>query len=319
MKLKDSLKTLKAAADLTRLRLLALLAAGEATVSELQEVLVQSQPRVSRHLRLLCESDLAEKFRDGHYVYYRLNPDTATRGFVAVVLSQLDAEDKTLKNDQKKMSAARQIRFQQAWTDTKAFVAAGRTSIPGLSNTDDLAAALSDLTGDFGELLDIGVGTGAVLCHLAPRSAQATGVDISPALRVVARTRIRDAALNNCTVRQGDMHNLPFDDMSFDTVLLDQVLSLTDRPRVAISEAARVLKPNGRVLVLDRIAPVKSNLEQDYTLEGLAENQLAVMFAESGLRFGKRRDLTGRLPGFALLEVNSTLEMGLPQIKPFAA
>ncbi len=312
MELGESLQTIKAVADETRLRLLALLAGGEATVGELQEVLEQSQPRVSRHLRLLVEAGLAEKFRDGHSVYYRLNPETSARAFIAVVLSQLDNEDATLTNDRERMAAVRKVRVQQAWADPQAMIAAGRASIPGLSAGDDLAVALAEIPGELGELLDVGTGTGAVLCHLAPRAREATGIDISPALRIVARTRVREAELNNCTVRQGDMHALPFADARFDTVLLDQVLTLTDRPRKAIREAARVMKPNGRIFVLDRIAPVKSSLDHDYGLTGLAENQLAVMFAEAGLRVGKRRDLAGRLPGFALIAVNPTLEMDLP-------
>jgi len=312
MDLSNSLTTLKAAADPTRLRLLALLAAGEATVGELQEVLGQSQPRVSRHLRVLCQGGLADRFRDGHSVYYRLNPDVATRGFVAVVLSQMPADEPTLAADATSMSAVRDQRARQAWSKPDAVVAAGRASIPGLTAADDLAIALAEIPGDLGDLLDIGVGTAAVLCHLVPRATQATGIDISAALRVVARTRVREAGFSNCTIRQGDMHALPFADRSFDTVLLDQVLSLTDRPRIAIAEAVRVLRSNGRIFALDRIGPVESSLGQVYGPDGLAENQLAVMFAEAGLRIGKRRDLAGRLPGFALLSAAPTLEMALP-------
>ncbi len=311
MGLTDATTTLKAAADPTRLRLLALLAAGEATVGELQEVLKQSQPRVSRHLRVLCDGGLADRFRDGHCVYYRLNPDTATRGLVAVVLSQMPADERTLADDRINMSTVRDKRARQAWSAPEAMVAAGRTSIPGLTATDDLAVALSEIPGELGDFLDIGVGTAAVMCHLAPRAKEATGVDLSAALRVVARTRVREAGLSNCTVRQGDMHDLPFPGNSFDTVLLDQVLILTDRPRRAIAEAVRVLRPTGRIFVLDRIGPVKSQLDQAYGPDGLAENQLAVMFAEAGLRIGGRRDLAGRLPGFALLSATPTLEMEL--------
>jgi len=310
MDLETSVNSLKAASDLTRLRLLALLAGGEATVGELQTVLEQSQPRVSRHLRILCEGGLADRFRDGHSVYYRLPSDPSARAFVSVLLGRISADESTIDADRRKMSKVRHSRVRQAWSDKSVLLASGRSQIPGLSAEDDLAVAFGEVPGEFGELLDIGSGTGAVLCHLADRASEATGVDISPAMRVVARTRVREAGITNCTLRQGDMHALPFADNSFDTVLLDQVLTLSERPRDALREASRVLRNSGRLLVLDRFGPARKSLDQDSGLTGLAENQLAVMLAEAGLRSGRRRDLAGRLPGFALLQASPALEFG---------
>ncbi len=309
MLLDASVNTLKAAADPTRLRLLALLAAGEASVGELVEVLEQSQPRVSRHLKILCEGSLADKFRDGHSVYYRLPDDAATRALISVLIAQMPADEPILSADADKMTAIRRKRASAAWSDKAVLVESGRALVPGLAEGNDLAVAFAEVIGELGDLLDIGAGTGAVLCHLAPRSRTATGVDIAEAMRVVARTRVRDAGFSNCTVRKGDMHELPFDKGSFDTVLLDQVLSLTDRPRVAVQEAARVLRKDGRLIVLDRFGPVKASLNTGHGLGGLAENQLAVMLAENGLRAGRRRDLAGRLPGFALLTAVPAIEL----------
>jgi ArsR family transcriptional regulator len=315
MKLQDSVNTLKAAADPTRLRLLALLAAGEATVGELVDVLGQSQPRVSRHLRILCQGGLADNFRDGHSVYYRLPDDAAARAFVSVLIAQMPVNEPILAADAGTMATVRRKRASQAWTDRAVLVESGKAVIPGLAEDNDLALAfgelVDELAGGLGDLLDVGTGTGAVLCHLAARARSATGVDISPAMRVVARTRMRDAGLANCTVRKGDMHALPFADNSFDTVLLDQVLSLTQQPRVAIREAARVLRKTGHLVVLDRFGPVKARLSSGHGLGGLAENQLAVMLAEAGLRAGRRRDLAGRLPGFALLTALPAIELNL--------
>ena len=308
MHLDDSVNSLKAAADPTRLRLLALLAAGEATVGELQEVLEQSQPRVSRHLRILCEGGLADRFRDGHSVYYTLPPDPSGRAFISVLMGRLPADEPVLAADRARMDAVRRKRARKAWTDSAVIVESGKAVIPGLAAEDDLAVAFAEVTGDFGELLDIGSGTGAVLCHLAPHAAAATGIDTAPAMRVVARTRVREAGLRNCTIRQGDMHALPFADSSFDTVLLDQVLTLTDRPREAIREAVRVLRPDGALLVLDRVGPVKASLSAGHGLDGLAENQLAVMLAEVGMRSKRRRDLAGRMPGFALVTALPMIE-----------
>ena len=310
MNLEDSVNSLKAAAEPTRLRLLALLASGEATVGELQEVLEQSQPRVSRHLKILCEGGLADRFRDGQSVYCCLPADPSARAFVSVLLGRIPAKEAVLAADRDKMAHVRRARAREAWSDKSVLLATGKSLIPGLPEDNDLAAAFDELPGEFGDLLDIGVGTGAVFCHLARRAQTATGVDIAPAIRVVARTRVREAGLTNCTVRHGDMHRLPFDADSFDTVLLDQVLSLTDQPRVAIAEAARVLRADGRLLVLDRFGPVKASLSSGHGLGGLAENQLAVMLAEAGLRAGRRRDLAGRLPGFALLAALPAIELG---------
>jgi SAM-dependent methyltransferase len=310
MFLTDSVNSLKAASDATRLRLLALLAAGEVTVGELQSVLEQSQPRVSRHLRILCEGGLADRFKDGHCVYYRIPADPSARAFVSVLLGRMDVDEPTISADRSKMAHVRRTRASKAWSGKDVLLASGRSQIPGLADEDDLAVALSEIPGELGELLDVGSGTGAVLCHLAGRAREVTGVDISPAMRVVARTRVREAGIRNCTLRQGDMFALPFADNSFDTVLLDQVLTLADRPRDALKEATRVLRPEGRLLVLDRFGPVRASLEQGHGLGGLAENQLAVMLAEVGLRSSPRRDLAGRLPGFALLAALPAIEFG---------
>jgi len=316
MELSDTVNTLKAAADPTRLRLLTLLAAGEATVGELVDVLGQSQPRVSRHLKVLSEGGLADKFRDGQSIYYRLPDDVSVRALVAVLIGQMPAEEPVLSADADKMATVRHKRASAAWSDKAVLVEKGKALVPGLASDNDLATALGEIAGDYGDLLDIGVGTGAVFCHVARRSRSATGVDISQSMRVVARTRVRDAGLTNCTIRHGDMAKLPFADNSFDTVLLDQVLSLTADPRAAISEAVRVLRGHagqyaGRLIVLDRFGPVKASLHTGHGLGGLAENQLAVMLAEVGLRAGRRRDLAGRLPGFALLTAVPTIEMGI--------
>ena len=310
MYLEDSVHSLKAASDPTRLRLLALLAAGEATVGELQAVLEQSQPRVSRHLRILCEGGLADRFRDGHSVYYRVPTDHSARAFISVLLGRMNVDEPIISADRDKMTHVRRTRARKAWSGKEVLLASGRSQIPGLAAEDDLTVALAEIPGELGDLLDVGSGTGAVLCHLAGRAREATGVDISPAMRVVARTRIREAGISNCTLRQGDMFALPFGDNSFDTVLLDQVLTLADKPRDALKEAARVLRPDGRLLVLDRFGPVRASLEQGRGLSGLAENQLAVMLAEVGLRSSPRRDLAGRLPGFALLAAVPAIEFG---------
>lgn len=285
MDLGATVNTLKAAADPTRLRLLALLAGGEATVSELQEVLEQSQPRVSRHLRILVEGALAERFRDGHSVYYRVPDEAAARSLVSALLSQISAKDPTFTADSSKMVEVRNARARAAWADKELLLAAGRAGIPGLSADNDLARAFAEVPGDFGDFLDIGSGTGATLCFLAPRARAATGIDISASMRVVARTRVRAAGLSHCTVRRGNMLDLPFADASFDTVLLDQVLSLTDQPRAALREAARVLRPGGDLVVVTLAAHLHAEVSNAFghTNDGFSIENLGDLLEHTGL------------------------------------
>jgi len=205
MELDHTVNTLKAAADPTRLRLLALLAGGEATVGELVEVLEQSQPRVSRHLKILNEAGLTDKFRDGQSIYYRLPDEPSVRGLIAVIIGQMPADERVIGADADRIATVRRKRASKAWSDKAVLVETGKALVPGLASDNDLAAALDEASGELGDFLDIGVGTGAVFCHLAPRARTATGVDISQAMRVVARTRVREAGLTHCTVRHGDM------------------------------------------------------------------------------------------------------------------
>jgi len=301
MNLQETVNTLKAASDPTRLRLLALLAAGEATVGELQAALEHSQPRVSRHLRILCEGGLAARFRDGQSVYYQVPLEPAARAFVSVLLGRMPADDPLMEADRDRMATIRRGRAREAWNGRDTLLAAGRHAGAASAAVNLLAEALNEVPGALGTLLDIGAGTGSVLCELAARADTAVGVDISGAMRVVARTRVREAGLANCTLRHGDMHALPFGDDMFDTVLLDQVLALTDRPRLVIREAVRVLRPRGTLLVLDRVGPVAATVEATRGIGDLKENQLSVMLGESGMRLAQRRELPGRVPGFALI------------------
>ena len=298
-----ALKFLKASADPTRLRLLALLAGGEATVGELVEVLGQSQPRVSRHLRLLAAARLVAHFRDGQWVYYRLDPGIVLADLLDRVLGLARAGDATIAADQDRMAGIRRQRERYAFAAPTgprrwAEPAAGR---PGEAA---LRQALEDALGGqpVGDVLDIGVGAGALLGLLAPRARSAVGLDISRGMRVLARSRLQQAGLAHCTIRAGDMHALAFPDLSFDLVVLDEVLSLSTDPQRALAETARVLRPAGRLLVLDRILPAALRLPPaGGEAGGLFENQLAAMLRAAGLRPGSPAWFPARSPGSALL------------------
>lgn len=226
----------RALADPARLRLLVLCAQGECSVSELTEVLSLSQPRISQHLKTLCEAGLLERFRDGHFVYYRVpvrGDDAATRRRLLELVPQ---DEPVFGADAERLRLLR-----------------GATSAVDVSVDDrPLHRALVELTvaAPLGDLLDIGCGQGRILKLLASRAQRAVGVDLDADARRFARAELLLAGLPNCTLRKGDMYSLQFADAEFDTVILDDVLTSADEPVAAILEAARLLRPGGRLLLL---------------------------------------------------------------------
>lgn len=298
MDLATTLGRLEAAAEASRLRLLAVLADGEAAVNELTSVLGQSQPRVSRHLRLLTEAGLVENFRESRRVYYRLAPAATTGGIAAILAALLDGPDGNVATDRERMAALRRARA--ALVDP-----ASRARGTGAWPEADLAEALDEALGSapLGDLLDVGTGTGTVLRLLGRRARSATGLDTAPAMRELARARLHRTGLPHCSIRQGDAHALPFATGSFDIVVLDEVLCGSPRPTTVVAEAVRVLRAQGRLLVLDRILPAARRLPSDAgdPDEGaLYENQLVTLLASTGLRPGRRQWLPGRSPDRAV-------------------
>lgn len=302
MSLSSAVSLLKAAADPTRLRLLALLSSGEATVGELVEVLGQSQPRVSRHLKLLADAGLVSHFRDGQWVYYRLGATMPGAELVERVVALARSGDEQIAADRMRMGSVRRRRERYALL---APTGPRRWAEPAGERPDEAAIAqvLDDALGrgQLGDVLDIGVGSGALLRLLAPRARSAVGLDISRGMRVLARSRLQEAGLGHCTVRAGDVHTLPFADLSFDLVVLDEVLALSERPQSALAEALRVLRPAGRLLVLDRILPAVRRLPAEPAQRALYENQLVVMLRALGLHCARPVWLPGRRPAHALV------------------
>lgn len=294
---------LKASADPTRLRLLALLAGGEATVGELVQVLGQSQPRVSRHLRVLSDARLVSSFRDGQWVYYRLDPATPAAELLERIVGLAQAGEAAIAEDQARMAEIRRKRERYA---IAAPTGPRLWAEPATGRPDPrvLGQALDDALGGqpIGDVLDVGVGAGMLLGLLAPRARSAVGLDIARGMRVLARSRLQQAGHAHCTIRAGDMHALPFPDMAFDLVVLDEVLSLSSEPDRALAEAVRVLRPSGRLLLFDRILPAALRLPgSGGGSRGLFENQLAVLLRGAGLRPGSPAWLPAGSPSFALV------------------
>ncbi|MDJ0927587.1 MAG: metalloregulator ArsR/SmtB family transcription factor [Gammaproteobacteria bacterium] len=291
-------RTLKAAADPTRLRLLALLDRGEATVGELQAILEQSQPRVSRHLRLLSDAGLVERFRDGHWIYYRVATTPAARALVRAAIDTLDPQDVELLADRAALDRVKRERQRDAFGDRSALTSTLAGARPGEAELRDV---VDELLGDgaVGEVLDIGCGGGSLLRWLAPRARLVVGADVSRSARVLARSRAHQWGLSNCTIRDADVEHLPFDDACFDLVILDEVLSATNDRDAGLREALRVLRPTGRLLILDRIWPVATQLGPNPE-GGLIDNQLSAALAAAGGRVTARRWLPGRALEYAV-------------------
>ena len=294
----SAIQTLKAAADPTRLRLLALLANGEATVGELQEILEQSQPRVSRHLRLLDEAGLVVKFRDGHWIYYRLAATATAQAIVAEALALIGADDEIVDADRMALDRVKRNREREVFR-TEALSTVGVAGRPSLQSFTE---AIDECIGDkrFGDVLDVGCGGGTLLRLLGQRARRAVGVDISRRMRLLARSRLHQAGLANCTVRNGDLMKLPFADDSFDLVILDEVLGLFDDILTGLNEARRVLRPAGQLLIADFVRPVARQLPEQRGSTRLIENQLTAMLSELGYRIAHRIWFPGRVMEYAL-------------------
>ncbi|CAA0094496.1 Ubiquinone/menaquinone biosynthesis C-methyltransferase UbiE [Starkeya nomas] len=244
---------LKAAGEDTRLRLLALIGEGELTVSELTEILGQSQPRISRHLKLLAEAGLVERFREASWVFYRRAVDTPGAALTDALLELMAPDDDILLRDRERLDAVRAARAAQAQDYFRAHAhewdAIRRLHAPEAQVEAAIKAALSGQR--IGSLLDLGTGTGRILELFADEMERGVGIDLSADMLAVARANLERAGVRNATVRQGDIYNLALPRDAFDVVIIHQVLHfLEDAPR-AIKEAARVLRPGGRLLVVD--------------------------------------------------------------------
>jgi ubiquinone/menaquinone biosynthesis C-methylase UbiE/DNA-binding transcriptional ArsR family regulator len=244
---------LKAAGEATRLRILALIAEAELTVSDLTDILRQSQPRISRHLKLLAEAGLVERFREGSWAFFRLGERAGTAALARDLIARLDLEDATIARDRERLAAVRTARAAAA-QDYFRKHAAQWDRIRKLHVADDaVEAAIRGALAErpFRSLLDLGTGTGRMLELFGPAIERGLGLDLSHDMLALARARLDRAGLRHCSVRQGDIYDLALPKDSFDVVLVHQVLHFLDDSARAIAEAARVLRPAGRLLVVD--------------------------------------------------------------------
>jgi ubiquinone/menaquinone biosynthesis C-methylase UbiE len=262
---------LKAAGEETRLRVLALLGEAELTVSDLTDILRQSQPRISRHLKLLAEAGLVERFREGTWAFFRLAEQGAGATLARTLLDQLDAADPVVARDRERLAAVRAARAAAAQAYFRAHAAEWdrirKLHVPEAAVEEAIRAALAEKP--FRSLLDLGTGTGRMLELFGRDVERGLGLDLSLDMLAIARDRLEQMGLKHCRVRQGDLYDLPLGNDTFDVVILHQVLHFLDDGARAIKEAARVLRPGGRLLVVD-FAPH----EQEFLREQFAHRRL---------------------------------------------
>lgn len=279
------LNGLRACAEPTRLRILALVSRGTFCVMEFTEILGQSQPRLSRHLRLLGEAGLLERTREGANVWFALPPaDTDAGSLARSVLARLPEDDQVLAADRRQ---AARVLAERARIATESFQKRGaewdEMRALELPAADVEIALLNLLPPQLGRLLDIGTGTGQMLALLAPRISAGVGVDASRAMLALARARLSGPGMNHCAVRLGDMYRLPMADGSFDSVVLQMVLHYAEDPAAALAEAVRVLRPGGRLTVID-LAPhdnAECMTRLAHRWAGFSDGEMAALFGPS--------------------------------------
>jgi len=293
---------LRAAGEATRLRLLHALGQSDLTVSELTQILGQSQPRISRHLKLMVEAGLLDRHREGAWVFYRLADRGDRCSLVQAIVGLIPQDDPEIARDTARLLAIRAERREAA---SKYF-----TSIAGqwdqirsrhVPEAEVESAILDMLVGQkhdrrLGSVIDLGTGTGRMLEILSPHADQALGVDQSADMLRIARANLEVFGARHLRVRQGDLYHLALDQGQADAVILHQVLHFLDNPAAAIAEAAHLLKPGGVLLIVD-FAPHELEMlrtDQAHRRLGLSTTEVTAWCKGAGLASVETRSLEAK-------------------------
>lgn len=288
---------LRAAGEPTRLRLLALCAHGELSVTELTQILGLSQPRISRHLKLLVEAGLLERFREGTLVFYRISEGSADAHLARTLVDLLPANDSELNRD---LIRLEQIRTRRAEVAEQYFRenAASWRQIRALHVPEaELEKAFMEIVGKkrFENYLDIGTGTGRIPELLATQIERGVGIDSSTEMLALARTTLEQSGIRHIHVRKGDMYSLPIDDASIDLTTLHLVLHYSMEPALVIAEACRTLKPGGKLVIVDFAPHQEEHLRTDHKHQrlGFSDKEIRSMLKACGMKVGKTHRLEG--------------------------
>lgn len=242
-------------ADPTRVRILMLVRDMDLAMGELADILDQSQPRVSRHVRILAEAGLVRRRKEGAWVFVRLD-ERAPRAELFQLIDRLFDGADPISAERHRLAQVRAERQRaiDSWFESNAGDWDVIRRLGGQEEAVEAAIRSAARNPSVGRLLDIGTGTGRMLELLAPEAESATGIDRSPEMLRIARGKLAAGGEQSADLRQADMHVLPFDDASFDTVTLHHVLHFADDPAAVLAEAARTVAPGGKLLIAD-LAP----------------------------------------------------------------
>ncbi len=295
--MQDLVTALKAAAEPTRLRLLTLCSNSDLTVSELTQILGQSQPRVSRHLKLLHQAGLLDRQREGSWVYFRLAGKGPAAELASTLIGSMPVDDPTLLLDVERLQQVYQRRTEKAaeyfgrnakrWDQMRSLHVDER----------EVEQVLLDLisTRKVQRLLDIGTGTGRVLELLASTVSELTGIDSSSEMLQVARASLARKGIRNCVLRRCNMYQVPLPGRSFDAVTIHQVLHFAEFPGQVIAEAGRLLAPGGRLFVVDFEEHHLDQLREEHAHRWLGFNPATLRnwLSDAHLEPGKHLSLAG--------------------------
>ena len=279
----------KAIGEPTRLRILVLLGRGDLTVSDLTLVLNQSQPRVSRHLKLLTEAGVVTRYQEGSWAWFRLADQSVERSITDTALQHVDMSVHAMQRDIERLDGVRRDRQARA-ADYFAQNAADWDALRSLHAPDDAveAAMLGAVKGrHIDTMLDLGTGTGRLLELFAPHYHSAIGIDMSREMLAVARAKLENAKITKASIRQGDVSAPPVERGRFDLVTIHQVLHYLDEPQIVITEAARALKAGGTLLVVDFASHDLEYLRDKHAHQrlGFSDEQMNGWFRDVGLGF----------------------------------
>jgi len=282
----ETVEALSAAGEPTRLRILSLLSAEELSVMELSRVLDQSQPRVSRHLKLMADAGLIERFPDGARVFYRCSHEPATRRLIDVVLDLLDdasheADHRRLEDIRRERESEAQTYFEQVapqWDRIR--------SLYVCESAVEAAILRAAGPGPFDRLVDLGTGSGRMLTLLGKKARMSVGLDLSQNMLNIARRNVAQAGLEKVELRHGDIFGTRLPSASADLVLVHQVLHYLSDPAAAVAEAARLVSPRGRLLIVDFAPHELERLrdEHQHRRLGFADEEIRRWMSEAGLR-----------------------------------
>lgn len=283
----ELVEVLRGAGEPTRLRILALLAREELSVMEISQILAQSQPRVSRHLKLLTEAGLVERFPDGAWVFYRLATAGPRRELVMGTLSRLDPSDRTMGRDLDRLAEVNQVRAADAaayfernaghWDEVRSLYVA----------EDEVEAAILKAAGPgpYQRLVDLGTGAGRMLTLLGPKAKNGLGLDLSQQMLNIARREVAEAKLAGIELRHGDIFATRLAAACADLVVIHRVLHFLTDPGSAVAEAGRLVAPGGQLLIVDFAPHQLEHLRQAHQHRrlGFSDEDIARWCAEAGL------------------------------------